>query len=237
MKFTGVRQVLPRAGDARHLRLAAQHTLGAHFARHSRHLVREDGEPVDHRVDHLLDLEDLAGRLHRDLARQVAVGDGRGHRRHVAQLHRQVAGQLIHVLREVAPHAGHTFHVGLASQPALCAHFLGDPGHLAGEGAQLVHHRVDGVLELEHLALDVHRDLLAQSPLATAVVTSAMLRTWSGQVARHEVHVSVRSFHVPATPRHLACPPSTPRTHLAATRVTSSAKTERPVHHRVLSPP
>ena len=40
-----------------------------------------------------------------------------------------------------------------------------------------------------------------RSPLATAVVTWAMLRTWSVRLSAMEFTESVRSFHVPATPR------------------------------------
>ena len=36
----GVGQILPRAGNARHLRLTAQLAFGAHFARHTRHFRR-----------------------------------------------------------------------------------------------------------------------------------------------------------------------------------------------------
>ncbi len=40
-----------------------------------------------------------------------------------------------------------------------------------------------------------------RSPLATAVVTWAMFRTWSVRLSAMEFTESVRSFHVPATPR------------------------------------
>src|SRR5207247_5159027 len=49
-----------------------------------------------------------------------------------------------------------------------------------------------------------------KSPFATAVVTSAMLRTCVVRFAAIELTESVRSFHVPATPRTSACPPSLP---------------------------
>ena len=63
-----------------------------------------------------------------------------------------------------------------------------------------------------------------RSPLATAVVTAAMLRTWLGQVAGHEFTLSVRSFQVPDTPSTLAWPPSLPSVPTSrATRVTSDA--------------
>ena len=39
-----------------------------------------------------------------------------------------------------------------------------------------------------------------RSPLATAVVTAAMLRTWAVRLPAIEFTESVRSFHVPDTP-------------------------------------
>ena len=63
-----------------------------------------------------------------------------------------------------------------------------------------------------------------RSPLATALVTSAMLRTWPVRLPAMELTLSVRSFQVPATPRTSACPPSLPSVPTSrATRVTSEA--------------
>ena len=70
-----VGEVLPGAGDAGHLRLAAELAFGADLARHARHLGGEGVELVDHRVDGVLELEDLALHVDRDLARQVAARD------------------------------------------------------------------------------------------------------------------------------------------------------------------
>ena len=63
-----------------------------------------------------------------------------------------------------------------------------------------------------------------RSPAATAVVTSAMLRTWPVRLEAMELTLSVRSFQVPATPGTSACPPSLPSVPTSrATRVTSEA--------------
>ena len=64
-----------------------------------------------------------------------------------------------------------------------------------------------------------------RSPRATAVVTSAMLRTWAVRLPAIELTLSVRSFQVPATPGTCAWPPSLPSVPTSrATRVTSPAK-------------
>ena len=63
-----------------------------------------------------------------------------------------------------------------------------------------------------------------RSPRATAVVTSAMLRTCAVRFAPIALTESVRSFHVPATPGTTACTPSRPSVPTSrATRVTSEA--------------
>ncbi len=66
-----------------------------------------------------------------------------------------------------------------------------------------------------------------RSPLATAVVTSAMSRTWAVRRYAMVLTESVRSFHEPDIPRTLACPPSLPSVPTSlATRVTSSVKVD-----------
>ena len=68
---------------------------------------------------------------------------------------------------------------------------------------------------------------LLRSPVATAVVTSAMFRTWSVRLSAMAFTLSVRSFHVPDTPLTFAWPPRRPSVPTSlATRVTSSAKDE-----------
>ncbi len=67
--------------------------------------------------------------------------------------------------------------------------------------------------------------LRLKSPRATAVVTSAMLRTCAVRLPAIELTESVRSFQVPATPGTCAWPPSRPSVPTSrATRVTSPAK-------------
>ncbi len=63
-----------------------------------------------------------------------------------------------------------------------------------------------------------------KSPRATAVATSAILRTWPVKLLAMKLTLSVRSFQVPATPGTCACPPSLPSVPTSrATRVTSPA--------------
>ena len=71
-------------------------------------------------------------------------------------------GHRVDVVGEVLPRAGDAGHLGLAAELALGADLARDAAHFGGEGVQLVDHRVDGVLQLENLALDVDGDLARQ---------------------------------------------------------------------------
>ena len=85
--------------------------------------VTSDGkavELIDHGVDGVLQLEDFALHVHRDLARKVAAGDGRRHLGDVAHLAGEVAGHRVDGVRQVLPRAGDdTGHDGLATEIAL----------------------------------------------------------------------------------------------------------------------
>ena len=98
-RVDAVGQVLPGAGDARHVGLAAEPAFGADLARHARHLAGEAVELVDHGVERFLQLKDFAAHVDRDLARQVAAGDGGRHFGDVADLAGQVAGHRVDASR------------------------------------------------------------------------------------------------------------------------------------------
>ncbi len=67
---------------------------------------------------------------------------------------------------------------------------------------------------------------LERSPLATAIVTSAILRTWPVRLLAIELTLSVRSFQTPVTSGTWAWPPSLPSVPTSrATRVTSEVNT------------
>src|SRR5581483_8056640 len=93
---------------------------------------------------------------------QVARRDCLGHVRDIADLAGQVAGHEVDGVGQVLPGAGDTFDARLSAELAVGANLAGHAGDFAGEGVELVHHGVDGRLQLQDLALDVHRDLLRQ---------------------------------------------------------------------------
>ena len=184
-----VGEVLPRAGDALHVGLAAELAFGADLARDARHLGGEGVELVHHDVDGVLQLEDLALHVDGDLLREVAVGDRGRHLGDVAHLAGEVAGHQVDVVGEVLPRAGDAAHVGLTAELAFGADLARDARHLGGEGVELVHHDVDGVLQLEDLALHVDGDLLRQVAVGDGGGHLGDVAHLAGEVAGHQVHV------------------------------------------------
>ncbi len=119
-------------------------------------------ELVDHRVDGVLELEDLALDVDGDFLGEVAVGDGGGDLGNVTDLAGEVAGHRVDAVGQVLPGAGDPLDVGLAAELSFGSDLAGDAGHFGSERAELVDHRVDGVFELEDLALDVDGDFLGE---------------------------------------------------------------------------
>ncbi len=184
-----VREVLPRARDARHERLAAELAFGADLACHARHLRRERVELIDDGVDRVLEVENLAFHVDRDLARQVAARDGRRDLGDVAHLRGEVLGHHVHVVGQILPRARDTGHERLAAELAFGADLARHARDFRRERVELVHHRVDGVLELQDLAFDVHRDLRRQVAARDGGRDVGDVADLRGEVAGHRVHV------------------------------------------------
>src|SRR5207237_74782 len=225
-----VGEVLPRPRDALHLGLAAELALGAHFAGDSGDLVGEGRELVDHDVDGVLQLEDLALDVDGDLLGQVALGHGGRDLGDVPDLAGEVGRQEVDVVGEVLPGAGHALDARLTAELAFGAHLAGDSGDLVGERRQRVGHAVDGLGQGGDLALGLDGDLLELGGASRCEgrQSGAMFRTWLARLEARKLTLSVRSFHVPATPSTWAWPPRIPSVPTSrATRVTSSAKARR----------
>src|SRR5207302_635762 len=102
----------------------------------------------------VLQLQDLPLDVHRDLARQVAVGHGRGDGSNVAHLGGQVAGHAVDAVGEILPGTRDAFDAGLTAELALGAHFPGHASYFGGEGAELIDHLVDGLGSAQELSLE-----------------------------------------------------------------------------------
>ena len=189
-----VGQVFPGAGHAGDLRLAAQLALGADLARHAGHFRGEGAQLLDHRVHGFLELKDLALDVDGDLAREVALGDGRRHVGDIADLAGQVRGHRVDVVGQVFPGAGDAGHGGLAAELAVGADLAGHAGHFGGERAELLDHRVDGLFQLQDLAANGDGDLLRQVAVGDGDRHLGDVADLRGEVRRHRVDVVGQVF-------------------------------------------
>ena len=104
-------------------------------------------------------MKDLAAHVDRDFARQIAAGDRGGDFSNISDLTCQVAGHEVYVVRKVFPGTANAEYLRLAAKFAFRTDFAGDARHFAGKCIELVHHRVDGVLQFENFSLHIDRDL------------------------------------------------------------------------------
>src|SRR5207248_1140758 len=184
-----VGEILPGARRTQHICLATQAPLGADLASHPGDLAGKGVQLVNHAVDRVLQIGNLAVYINRDLLGKVAPGHGGGDLRDVADLTREVAGHGVDVVRQVFPGAGRPLHVRLAAQPALGTHLARHARDFGGEGVELIDHHVDGVLQLEDLALHLDRDLfggVAQGDRGPDLPYTTLFRS---EVAGHVVDV------------------------------------------------
>ena len=126
-------QVLPGAGGAGHVGLAAEAAFDADLARHRGHLIGEGRQRVGHVVDGLGERRDLALRFHGEVLLEVAVGDRGHHLDDAAHLLGQVGGHDVDGVGQVLPGAGDAGHLGLAAELAFGADLARDARHLRGE--------------------------------------------------------------------------------------------------------
>ena len=75
----------------------------------------------------------------------------------------------------------------LPTKLAFGADLAGNARHFAREGVQLVHHRVDGVLQLENFAPNVHSDLFRKVAASNRRRHLGDISHLRGEVARHRV--------------------------------------------------
>ena len=181
--------------------LATEFAFGADFACATR--VTSEAKIVrliDHRIDCILQLQDFALDFNRDLLGQVPVGHRRGHLGDVTHLAGQVTRHRIDAVGEILPGPRHPLNVGLAAQPPFRTHFAATRVTSAANERSWSTIVLTVFFSSRISPLTSTVIFLDRSPLATAVVTSAILRTWPVKLLAMKLTLSVRSFQVPATP-------------------------------------
>src|SRR5439155_218434 len=184
-----VGEVFPGSGYALHFGLAAEFSFGTDFAGDTGDFGSKRGELVHHRVDGVLELENFSFHVHRNLLRQVAAGHGGGDLGDVPDLVGEVVRHEIDVVGQVFPRTRNTFDLRLAAELSFGTDLAGDAGDFRSERRKLVHHGVDGVLELENFSFDVHRDLLREVSICHSGRDFGDVPNLVRQIRRHRVHV------------------------------------------------
>src|SRR5207247_10115349 len=117
--------------------LTTQPAFRTPLARATRHIVVACTALFRSRVNRLLELEDLAPDVDRDLLGEVALLDRGGDLGDVADLAGQVAGHDVHVVGQVFPDAADSLDLGLTTQPAFGTDLARDARDLAGDRVEL----------------------------------------------------------------------------------------------------
>src|SRR5262249_43344924 len=157
-RVDGVGEIFPGARHTADVSLTAEFAVGADFASHAGDLGSERAELVHHGVERVFQLENFAFDVDRNFVGEVALCNGGCDFGDVTDLASQVAGHEVDVVGEVFPGAGDAGNLRLTAEFAFSADFASDASDFSSEGVELVHHRVDGVFQLENFALHVDGD-------------------------------------------------------------------------------
>jgi hypothetical protein len=137
-----------------HVGLSAEFSFRSDFTSDAGDFRRERAELIDHRVDGVLQLEDLAAYFDSDLLRQVAVCDRGGDFGDVANLVGEIRGHRVDRVRQVLPRTGDAFDIRLSAEFSFRSHFASDARDFRGERRELRDHRVDCLRGAQELALE-----------------------------------------------------------------------------------
>src|SRR5205085_1508454 len=101
-------------------------------------------ELIDHGVDRVLQLENFALRVNRDLCGKVAPGDCGGYLRDVADLRCEVSRHEVDRISKIFPDTGNSLDLRLPTQLAFGSDLARHTSYFRPECIELVDHRVDG---------------------------------------------------------------------------------------------
>ena len=176
-----------------HVALALQHAGKAREVRFQPILfgvlLRGVLEIENHLVDVVFQSGHFALCFDRDRSRQVALGHGRGNLSDGPHLRRQVFGETVYVVSQVAPGSRRAGHVSLAAEFPFHAHLAGHRTHLIGERRERVGHVVDGVGQFSDFAFGFHRQFAFQIAVGNRGHHASDTAYLICQVAGHRVHV------------------------------------------------
>ena len=101
----------------------------------------------------------------------------------------EVASHRVHRVRQIFPGAGHSGHHCLPAEFSIGSDFSRHTRYFRCERAQLIHHRIDGLFELQNLAANVDRNLAGQVTARHSRGDFSDVTNLTGKVAGHQVHI------------------------------------------------
>src|SRR5262249_30375277 len=101
---------------------------------------------IHHRIDGVFQFENLAAHINGDLSGEIAFGHRGGNASDVTDLRSEVRSHRIDGIRQVFPRAGDSANISLPAELTFRSHLARHARDFAGEGTELVHHNIDGVL-------------------------------------------------------------------------------------------
>src|SRR5207253_2478481 len=155
---------------------------------------RKGAQLIDHRVDGVLQLQDLAAHGDRYLLREIPLRNRGRYFRDIPDLGRQVAAHHVDAVRQVLPSPSYPLNVRLSPESPFGANLADNTCHLRSEGAQLIDHRIDRVLQLQDLALDIDGDLLRQIAVGHGFGDLGDVPHLGREVSRHRVYAVGQIF-------------------------------------------
>jgi len=227
-------KVFPGARDAGDLRLASELSFRAYFAGNAGNFSGERGELIDHRIDRVLELQDFAFNVYRDLLTKVSVCNGGSYERDVTHLVGKVARHEVYVVGKVLPDTGDALHLGLASELSFRTYFAGYAGNFSSKTRELIDHRIDRVFQLQDFALNVYRDLLREVSVCNSGSNKSDVTHLGSKVRRHEVDVVGKVFPDTGDALHLGLASQFSfRTYFAGNARYFGSKRGKLVDHRI----
>src|SRR5262249_53494565 len=105
----------------------------------------------------------------------------------VTDLRSEIAAHGVDGVGQVLPCPCRARNDRLHAEPTLGADLTRDAGHFRGETIELIHHRVDGVLQSENFALHIDGDLAREISLRDSGCHLSDVADLASQVRSHQV--------------------------------------------------
>src|SRR6185437_7566220 len=177
-----------------HKSLAAKYAFRTYFPCNPCYFRAEYIKGINHLVQVIFQLEELALHIYRNLLAQVAPRYRDSHIRYVPYLARKVTTHCIYIICKLFPDSCNVWHIGLAAQFTFSTYFTCHTGYLVCKYIQRNHHLVQVILQLEEFSLYVYRYFLRQVTFCNRSCHTGNIADLAGKVSGHDIHILCKLF-------------------------------------------